>query len=159
MPTQQGSLALLQDPVAQRLLHSTALARVAYVWHDGTPRVIPIWFHWTGTHIVLGTPVDAPKVRALVSSPKVALTIDSSEAPYKVLLVRGAASVETVEGIVPEYALAAERYYGAEGAKQWLDTVATLTSQMSRIAITPEWVGIIDFEGRFPNAIEKLMGM
>lgn len=45
MPTKQGSLALLNDPVAQRLLQSTNPARLAYVWKDGTPRVVPIWFH------------------------------------------------------------------------------------------------------------------
>jgi hypothetical protein len=30
--------------------------------------------------------------------------------------------------------------------------------QMSRITITPEWVGILDFEQRFPSAIEAAMG-
>jgi hypothetical protein len=30
MPTKQGSLALLNDPVAQRLLQSTVPARFAY---------------------------------------------------------------------------------------------------------------------------------
>ena len=34
MPTQQGSLKLLQDPVAQTLLHSTSPARFAYMWPD-----------------------------------------------------------------------------------------------------------------------------
>jgi hypothetical protein len=28
---------------------------------------------------------------------------------------------------------------------------------MARIAITPEWVGILDFEQRFPSALEKAM--
>jgi hypothetical protein len=39
MPAKQGDLALLNDPVAQELLHSTIPARLAYVWRDGTPRV------------------------------------------------------------------------------------------------------------------------
>jgi len=47
MATQQGDLALLDDPVAQELLRSTNLAKLAYVWTDGTPRVVPIWFEWT----------------------------------------------------------------------------------------------------------------
>ena len=42
MPAQQGDLALLNHPVAQDLLHSTNPARLAYSWHDGTPRVVPI---------------------------------------------------------------------------------------------------------------------
>jgi hypothetical protein len=48
MPTKQGSLALLDDPVAQRLLQSTIPARFAYNRRDGTPRVVPIGFHWNG---------------------------------------------------------------------------------------------------------------
>jgi nitroimidazol reductase NimA-like FMN-containing flavoprotein (pyridoxamine 5'-phosphate oxidase superfamily) len=77
MPAKQGDLALLNDPVAQELLHSTIPARLAYVWRDGTPRVVPIWFHWNGTEIVLGTPLKAPKVQALSHNPQVVLTIDS----------------------------------------------------------------------------------
>jgi nitroimidazol reductase NimA-like FMN-containing flavoprotein (pyridoxamine 5'-phosphate oxidase superfamily) len=77
MATKQGSLALLNDPVAQRLLRSTVPARFAYTWRDGTPRVVPIAFHWNGHEIVLGTPLDAPKVKALREGARVALTIDS----------------------------------------------------------------------------------
>jgi hypothetical protein len=61
-----SDLALLQDPVAQELLNSRQLARLAYVWTDGTPRVVPTWFHWDGRVVALGTPVKAPKrVRSL----------------------------------------------------------------------------------------------
>ena len=42
---QQGSLELLHDPVAEKLLGSTIPARLAYTWMDGTPRVVPVWFH------------------------------------------------------------------------------------------------------------------
>lgn len=124
MPTQQGSVALLNDPVAQQLLHSTNLARLAYTWPDGTPRVIPIWFHWNGHALVLGTPLGAPKVHVLPHNSKVALTIDADEWPYKVLLIRGTAEVETVDGVVPEYAAAAERYFGAEQGRAWLTMCA-----------------------------------
>ncbi len=66
--TDQGDLALLQDPVAQTLLTSTAFARLAYLWTDGTPRVVPTWFHWNGEQIVLGTVAGAPKLAALRAS-------------------------------------------------------------------------------------------
>jgi hypothetical protein len=46
MPVKQGDLSLLQHPAAKELLQSKIPARLAYVWMDGTPRVIPIWFHW-----------------------------------------------------------------------------------------------------------------
>lgn len=158
MPTQQGSVALLNDPVAQQLLHSTNLARLAYTWPDGTPRVIPIWFHWNGHALVLGTPLGAPKVHVLPHNSKVALTIDADEWPYKVLLIRGTAEVETVDGVVPEYAAAAERYFGAEQGRAWVDNVRQMSAQMARITIRPEWVGVLDFEQRFPSAIEAAMG-
>lgn len=81
MPTQQGDLALLNEPIAQELLKSTIPARLAYSGRDGTPRVLPIWFHWTGDVFVLGTRMDAPKVKALLAHPNVSLTIDSESFP------------------------------------------------------------------------------
>ena len=87
--TKQGDLSLLDDPVAQTLLHSTSLARLAYVWRDDTPRVVPIWFHWTGNEIVMGTPSKAPKLKVLRNNSSVALTIDSNTWPYKVLGTAG----------------------------------------------------------------------
>ncbi len=157
MPSQQGDLALLNAPVAQELLQSTIPARLAYVSRDGTPRVVPIWFHWTGAVFVLGTPLTAPKVKTLQANPKVALTIDGNTFPYKVLQVRGTVQVETVDGVVPEYAIAAERYFGIEQGKAWVEQVRGMFSQMARIVVQPEWVGILDFEQRFPSAIEAAM--
>ena len=157
MPTKQGGLSLLNDPVAQELLRSTSPARLAYVWGDGTPRVVPIWFHWNGEEIVLGTPPKAPKVQALSPSAKVALSIDGNTWPYKVLQIRGTAQVEIVAGVVPEYALAAERYFGVEQGRAWVKQIGDMFSQMARIAVKPEWVAVLDFETRFPNAIEAAM--
>lgn len=157
MATKQGSSALLDDPVAQELLRSTAPARLAYVWRDGTPRVVPIWFHWNGKEIVFGTPPKAPKVQALSRNSRVAVSIDGNTWPYKVLQIRGTARVETVPGVAPEYALAAERYFGAEQGKAWVKQVGGMFSHMTRIAVTPEWVAVLDFEQRFPSAIEAAM--
>ena len=159
MPTQQGDLALLNDPVAQQLLQSTNVAKLAYTWTDGSPRVVPICFHWDGRQIVMGTPTIAPKTRALAANPRVAITVDTHDFPYKVLLVRGAVSMQVMDRIVPEYVLAAHRYLGP-GAEVWLRQVeATLPASkgMARLAVTPEWVGILDFEQRFPSALEKAM--
>ena len=149
----QGDIGLLNDPVAQELLASTIPARLAYNWLDGTPRVIPIWFHWDGKQFILGSPPKAPKLYALRRNPKVALTIDSNGWPSKVLMVRGTAHVETVPGIPPEYAAAAARYFGEEQGKAWVEQVKQMSTEMGRVAITPEWVGILDFETRFPSAL------
>lgn len=146
-------MALLNDPIAQDLLKSSIPARLAYNWLDGTPRVVPIWFHWDGRDFVLGSPPRAPKLKALRRNPKVALSIDDNAYPHKVLLVRGTAIVEMVPGVVPEYALAAERYFGQEQGKAWAAQMGSMVTEMGRIAVRPEWVGILDFETRFPSAL------
>lgn len=154
-PVRQGGLELLQHPASQELLHSRIPARLAYVWTDGTPRVIPIWFHWDGEEFVMASPPKAPKLKALRKNPKVSLTIDDNVFPHKVLLVRGSARLEEVDGIVPEYLAAAERYFDPELAQAWIKQLRTLVSSMVRITITPEWVGLLDFKTRFPSALSS----
>ena len=153
MPCKQGDLALLQHAASQELLHSKIPARLAYVWTDGTPRVIPIWFHWNGSEIVMGTPAKAPKLKALARNPKVSLTIDSNDFPQKVLLIRGTARLQPVDGVVPEYAMAADRYFGPEQGQAWVAQYRSIVPNQVRITITPEWVGLLDFQTRFPSAL------
>jgi hypothetical protein len=156
MPTKQGDLALLDDPVAQRLLQSTIPARGLHLarW---TPRVIPIGFHWNGAEIVLGTPPDSPKMAVLRDGMKVAVTIDSDTMPFKVLLIRGAVRTDTVDGIAPEYEATTMRVLGQAEGGAWLNNLRPICPQMSRVFFKPEWVGILDFETRFPNALERAM--
>ena len=153
MTTMQGDLAVLQDPVAQQLLECRQPARFAYLWTDGTPRVVPIWFTWTGEEIVFGTPPRAPKLKALAANHDVAVTIDESAAwPYKVLLVRGDATVEVQDDVVPEYAQSAHRYMGPEQGAAFLSQMRGMP--MARVAVRPTWAAVLDFETRFPSALQ-----
>ena len=157
MPTKQGDVSLLDEPIARDLLQSTITARFAYLGSDGTPWVIPIWFHWDGKQSVIGTPATAPKIKALIRNPKVALTIDTDSWPHRVLQIRGAAQLETMEGLVPEYTVAAHRYFGKDQGDKWLEQAKKMFPRMVRIVIKPEWVSLIDFEKRFPSTIERAM--
>src|SRR3954466_6846989 len=131
MATKQGDVGLLNDPVAQRMLQSTLPARFAYNWTDGTPRVVPIGFHWNGAEIVLGTPDDAPKMKALHEGDAVAVTIDSDTMPYKVLLVRGTVHLDVVDGIAPEYEAMSRRVMGEAGAQEWLGQLRPICPRMA----------------------------
>lgn len=153
MAAQQGDIALLDDPVARQLLQSTIPARLAYIWTDGSPRVTPIWFHWDGADIVLGSPAKAPKLAALMRDPRVAVTIDSEGFPAKVLLVRGTARIDLLDDVNPEYEAAARRYLGDEQGRATVDYVRGVAEGWARIAIRPEWAGILDFETRWPSAL------
>ena len=151
MGTAIHDVSLLDDPVAQQLLVSTVPARLAYNWSDGTPRVVPIWFHWDGEDIVVASPPKAPKLKVLGSRPEVAVTIDTDGFPYRVLSIRGRAEMDMLGDVAPEYAAAAERYMGEQQGRAW---VAQLRGQpMGRIRIVPEWVNILDFETRLPSAL------
>jgi hypothetical protein len=153
MALPQGDLALLDGDVAQRLLASTIPARLAYAAGDNTPRVVPIWFQWAGHELVMSSMGGAAKAVALREHPDAALTIDSEGFPADVLLVRGRVEVTDVDGIVPEYAQAARRYLGEEGATAFLAQIDRPGMRMHRIALRPSWVGVLDFKTRLPRVL------
>lgn len=159
MPTKQGDLALLNDPVAQELLQGKIPARLAYTWTDGSPRVVPIGVYWNGQELVMGTWPHAPKIKALRRDPRVAITIDTQTIPFKVLLIRGTARTELLDEPVPEWIevnkqLAGDDEVGTQTAQQ-LGSLVPVLGGMVRIRVRPEWVGLIDFETRFPNEVER----
>jgi hypothetical protein len=165
MALPQGDLRLLDSDGARRLLSSTVPARVAYIAMDGTPRVVPTWFHWTGDELVMPTFLSAPHVRraaarlgALRANPEVAITIDTEGFPPTVLSVRGRVSVTEVDGVVAEYALAARRYLGDEEATAYLAQIDQPGTRMARIAVRPTWVGLIDFQTRLPGGMGGVAG-
>ena len=144
---------------AVELLDSTSAAHLAYVGSDGTPRVIPVGFFWTGEEFVISTATTAPKVAALTARPEVALAIDAGNTPggARSLSVRAQATVEIVDGVVPEYLAVARRTMDTDGAAEFERNVRRMYDQMARIAITPTWVRFYDFgAGRMPRFLQEL---
>lgn len=144
----------LEDPVAQELLKSNLPAQFAYVAMDGTPRVVPLWFDWTGDALVFASPHGAPKIEALKMHPQVSVSIDTDGFPWKVLQIRGTAQVEELADVPAEYAEAAARYFGPVQGPGWIDQLHKMGKQaMARITVRPETVVILDFVKRFPKAL------
>jgi Pyridoxamine 5'-phosphate oxidase len=151
----------LATPGAQELLASTSGAHLAYLAKDGTPRVIPVGFFWTGNEFVISTATTSPKVTALRGRPDVALAIDAGDTPDQArsLSIRGRASIEIVDGVVPEYVAAARKIMDAAAAAEFERNVRGMYEQMARIAITPHWVRYYDFgTGRMPRFLQELAG-
>jgi hypothetical protein len=149
MALPQGDVRLLQTETARRLLTSKELARVAYVEANGTPRVLPMMFYWTGTEIVLSSFAGTHKIPALRARPDIAITIDTSVHPPEILLIRGRAELTDVDGLVPEFVLANYRYGGPEFGASRIAEVEHPGVRMVRIAVRPSWVGLLDFKTRF----------
>ncbi len=149
----------LGHPDAQKLL-SGSLARLAYNGHDGFPRVIPIGFYWTGERVVVCTAPTSPKVGALSCRPEVALTIDTGTTPEeaKALLVRGLATLETVDGVPEEYIAAARKSFEESELAEFERNVRSVYEQMVRISIEPQWARFYDFgAGRLPAFLANLV--
>jgi hypothetical protein len=147
---------VLNRPISQELL-ARDLARLAYVAKDGTPRTVPIGFTWNGSEIVMCTAKNAPKLPALRKNPAVALTIDTEVHPPLILLIRGRAELDVVDGIPDEYLEASGSYpMTPEQRAGWEADIRSLYDGMVRIVVTPTWAKLIDFETTLPSAIEEL---
>ena len=148
---------VLNRPLSKELL-ARDLARLAYVAKDGTPRNIPIGFTWNGREIVMCTAKNAPKLPALHTNPTVALTIDTEVHPPKILLIRGEAVLDEVDGIPDEYLQMNGSYQmTAEQRAEWETEVRSLYDSMVRIVVTPTWAKLIDFDETLPSAVEELV--
>ena len=148
---------VLNQPYSQELL-ARDITRLAYVSKDGTPRNVPIAFTWNGETIVMCTTKNAPKLPALRQNPMVALTIDTEVHPPKILLIRGQAELDVVEGIPDEYLQMNGTYQMTpEQRVEWEAEVRSLYDGMVRIVVTPTWAKLIDFETTLPSAVEELV--
>ncbi|MFE5618485.1 pyridoxamine 5'-phosphate oxidase family protein [Streptomyces sp. NPDC056470] len=148
---------ILNRPLSRELL-ARDLTRLAYVGRDDAPRVVPIGFTWNGTEVVMCTPTNAPKIAALRRNPSVALTIDTEVHPPKILLLRGQAELDVVDGIPDEFFQSSGSYeMTPEQRAEWETEVRSLYDGMVRIVVTPTWAKLIDFETTLPSAVEELL--
>jgi hypothetical protein len=65
--------------------------------------------------------------------------------------------IDLVEGIAPEYEAMTIRSLGEEQGRAWLERLRPLSPRMARLFVTPQWVAVLDFEDRFPSAMERAM--
>ncbi len=89
----------------------------------------------------------------------VALTIDTEVHPPKILLIRGRAELDIVDGIPDEYLQASGSYeMTPEQRVEWEAEVRSLYHDgMVRIVVTPNWAKLSDFESTLPSAVEELV--
>lgn len=148
---------LESDPAITALLAAPPVAQLAYTWHDGTPRVVPMWIFWNGEEIVMGAPPNSPKMRVLADRPSVALNVDTATWPYQVLSIRGTVTfeevpIDTLDESFPEYPAMARSYLGEAGSEQFLAAQRQTFGHWTRIRLKPESVRFLNFQTIFPSA-------
>jgi PPOX class probable F420-dependent enzyme len=71
------------------LLERPLFAHFATSREDGWPQVNPMWFAWDGTYLKLTGTTIRYKYKNITRDPKVALSINDPDEPYRYLEVRG----------------------------------------------------------------------
>jgi hypothetical protein len=88
------------------------------------------------------------------------LTIDTGSTPEetRALLIRGLATLETVDGVTEEYLAAASNSMDEPELAEFERNVRSTYKQMVRISIEPLWARFYDFgAGRLPAFLANLV--
>jgi Pyridoxamine 5'-phosphate oxidase len=148
---------VMEMPIARQLLRDEPILHLSYTAPDGAPRVIPIGYLWDGGSFLMWTVPSSAKVGALQADGRVAISIDVPGPPPRLLLVRGRATLATLDGVPDGYLEASRRGMPPEAWEGFEAQVRALYKQMVAITITPEWARLLDFETTAPSAVEKLV--
>ncbi len=96
----------------QDILDKRSFAHVATVDAEGSPQVTPVWVSYDGEHVLINSAKGRKKDRNLRERPRVALSIQDPENPYRYLGIQGAVVEITEEGAEAHIHELADKYWG-----------------------------------------------
>ena len=96
------------------LFQKKTFAHLATIGADGSPQVTPVWIDYDGTHVRFNTAKGRVKVKNLEGNPKVALSIQDPENPYRYVQVRGRIAETTEKGADAHIDALAKKYLGQD---------------------------------------------
>ena len=96
------------------LFTKKAFAHLATVRPDGAPQATPVWVDFDGTHVRFNTAKGRVKVRNLARNPRVALSIQDPDNPYRYVQVRGRVVEATEKGADAHIDALAKKYLGQD---------------------------------------------
>ena len=80
------------------ILDKKGFAHLATVGTDGRPQVTPVWVDFDGAHVRVNTARGRVKDRNLTSNPRVALSVQDPDNPYRYVQIRGRVVEMTEQG-------------------------------------------------------------
>jgi PPOX class probable F420-dependent enzyme len=96
------------------LFNKKAFANLATMMPDGTPQVTPVWVDYDGTHVIVNSARGRQKDKNLRRNPKVSLSIQDPDNPYRYLEVRGRVAEITEDGADEHIDKMAKKYMGVD---------------------------------------------
>ena len=77
----------------QRFLEEEAVVWLSTVRPDGTPHIVPVWFWWDGTSLLVFSKPDAVKIRNLRAGSSVMLGVGDADEDFDIGLFQGRAEI------------------------------------------------------------------
>src|SRR6185503_2197724 len=106
---------MAEIPQAYRdLFDKKSFAHVATVGADGAPQVTPVWIDQEGQYIRFNTARGRVKTQNLERMPKIALSVQDPENPYRYIQVRGRVVEVTEKGADAHIDALAKKYLGQD---------------------------------------------
>lgn len=96
------------------LFNKKAFANLATVMPDGSPQVTPVWVDLDGDYVVVNSSKGRRKDKNMRSRPKVALSMQDPDNPYRYLEVRGKVVEITEKGADAVIDKLAKKYLGVD---------------------------------------------
>lgn len=101
-------------PAFRDLFRRKAFAHLATRMADGAPQVSPVWVDLDGDDVLVNTERARLKLRNVLRDPRVALSIQDPENPYRYLEIRGRVVETTEHGAAGHIDRLAQRYMGVD---------------------------------------------
>jgi PPOX class probable F420-dependent enzyme len=96
------------------LFEKKAFAHLATVSASGAPQSTPVWVDFDGTHVRFNTARGRIKDKNLAANPRLALSIQDPDNPYRYIQVRGRVVEVTERGADAHIDALAKKYLGQD---------------------------------------------
>lgn len=96
------------------LFEKRAFGHLATLMPDGSPQVTPVWVDYDGECILINSVKGRQKDRNMERDPRVAISIQDPDDPYRYLQIRGKVVEATFKGADKHIDIQAQRYLGLE---------------------------------------------
>jgi PPOX class probable F420-dependent enzyme len=105
----------MADVIPQKcldLFDKKAFGHLATIMPDGSPQVTPVWLDWDGKYVRFNSALGRVKDRNVRRDPRVALSIQDPDNPYRYLEVRGRVAEITQNGADDHANKLSQKYVG-----------------------------------------------
>ena len=136
-------LPAMTDEELASFLEQAQFARLGTVNEDGTVHIAPIFFTYVDGQILMATQVPSRKIRNIRRDNKVTVLIDTTEVPFKGVLIYGTAELD-YEDVIPKRIAIFEKRLSREDAETYARRISEKWECVI-VRITPARIASFDY--------------